>query len=596
MDRQLPAPHSVDAAQRRAFLAHAGHSAVALGLAALRTGALPGGAMLASAVASSWNNRASAASMFAPTSPHSASPFLTLWDEALGASEIIGGLPFSKQWHGDWFGRSVLPFHSNESVGSGSPASEELLDVAIIGGGLSGLAVAHALEGARIGLFDLRPRLGGNAMGERWRGVPYSLGSAYFMVPDPGTAEEALYLKLGVYQHARVDPPAVTAFEFGGVLSDDPCAGCSNEERARYDAYRAALSYYANKAYPDIPITRESMTLVNELDQTDFRSAVRAAAGGVLPPLVEASLQAYCYSSFGVGWEQLSAAAGWNFVAAEEFGRLVLPGGNAGLAELLWNAIKHREGNKTQGNTAIARIGATVLSVEVIGDYTHIRWRDENGRARVTKARHAVICCPLHVARHILPQLIERDLAKSEAMHAVHTVGYIVANVLLKKASTLKYYDLFTIHDKAFPATGDDCESDRRITDVVDGTFASDAARDADVLTLYWPLPWHTARFTMIGDDDWRAYATLGAEQIERILSITGVAAGDVQQIRLARFGHAMCFAPPGFYSSSAPKLLQRTLCGRIHFAHQDVSALPAWETCLAHALRVVDDIARAVS
>ncbi len=573
---------------RRDFLHASSGAAVGLGLALLRRGALPGG--LAYALASS--NRALAVPPTQPSDPH---PILSLSDAALGPSETIGGLPFASRWHGDWFGREYIPFHSPEDDGSGGPLGEPIVDVAIIGGGLAGLATAHLLPDAKVALFDMRERFGGNALGERWRGVPYSLGSAYFMVADSRSAENALYHELGVYETARIDAAATTPFEFGGVISQDPCAGCSAEMRARYDAFLAALATYAGKTYPDIPMLPKSADLVRALDATDFRTSARAAAGGELPPLVEASLQAYCYSSFGVGWQELSAAAGWNFVAAEEYGRIVLPGGNAGLAALLWRKIAAREGGSVQGTTPIARTDSTVLSVEAHADSVLVRWRDRDGRARVTRARHAVMCCPLHVARHLVTNLAALDQPKLEAMHQVQSVGYVVANVLLEQTALIDHYDIFTIHDKKFPTAGEDCEFDRRITDVLDGSFARSAGAEpnADVLTLYWPLPWHTARFSIVQDTDWRTYAEIGAPQIDRILGLVGASRKSVRQVRLTRWGHAMSYAVPGMYGSNAPLEIERPFQGRVHFAHQDVWALPAWETSLACARKAVEQIAR---
>ena len=573
---------------RRDFLRSSGTAAVGLGLALLRRGALPSGVAYAL-------SRGGNAFAVPPTNPLNPHPILELSDLALGPSETIGGLPFASRWHGDWFGREYIPLHSPEDGGSGGALTEPIVDVAIIGGGLSGLAAAHLLPDAKVALFDLRPRLGGNALGERWRGVPYSLGSAYFMVAGSGTAEDALYHELGVYDTARIDTPEITPFEFEGAISQDPCANCSDEMRLRYHAFRAALAIYAGKTYPDIPMLPKSERLVRELDVSDFRSSVRAAAGGELPPLVEASLQAYCYSSFGVGWQELSAAAGWNFIAAEEYGRIVLPGGNAGLAALLWRKIAQREGNAVQGTTPIARTHATVISVEAVHGSVLIRWRDAHGRARITQARDAVMCCPLHVARHLVTKLETLDEPKLQAMHRVESVAYVVANVLLEQPTKIDHYDIFTIHDKEFPRAGEDCEFDRRITDVLDGSFAPSAGAqaNADVLTLYWPLPWHTARFSIVHDDDWRSYAEIGAPQIDRILSLVGSSRAAVKQIRMTRWGHAMSFAVPGFYGSNAPLDIQRPFEGHIHFAHQDVWALPAWETCLAEARRVVAAIGR---
>ena len=145
---------------RRDFLRSSGTAAVGLGLALLRRGALPSGVAYAL-------SRGGNAFAVPPTNPLNPHPILELSDLALGPSETIGGLPFASRWHGDWFGREYIPLHSPEDGGSGGALTEPIVDVAIIGGGLSGLAAAHLLPDAKVALFDLRPRLGGNALGER---------------------------------------------------------------------------------------------------------------------------------------------------------------------------------------------------------------------------------------------------------------------------------------------------------------------------------------------------------------------------------------------------------------------------------------------
>ncbi len=64
--------------------------------------------------------------------------------------------------------------------------------MAVIGGGISGLATAYMLSEHRPVVFDIHPQFGGNAQGEAWRGTSYSLGSAYVITPDEGTFLERI--------------------------------------------------------------------------------------------------------------------------------------------------------------------------------------------------------------------------------------------------------------------------------------------------------------------------------------------------------------------------------------------------------------------
>lgn len=496
----------------------------------------------------------------------------------------VGGLPFSPHWYGDDFAGGDFPFHSPESPRKWANLDEHT-DVAIIGGGLSGLATAYEMRGREWVLFDLRTRMGGVAQGERWNQQPYSLGSAYFMVPDDDSPEDRLYSDLGVYDLAEVDRGGGFRFEYGGVILDDVCGECTPEEVAALASYMETVQFYANREYPDIPWTEPAtQKLVRQLDKSSFHDAVIAACGGTVPPLLANALQAYCYSSFGVGWDELSAAAGWNFIAAEEFGRIVMPGGNAGLAMLLWQELRKR-GNTHSGRPRM-RGGCTVTDIQLVDQGVALAWRDATGATRTLGAKHVVYAGSKHIFHHMMPSAQGADPQKFEALHQVHSVPYVVANVLLNKNVPEKFYDLFAIHDKSFPMTGDAFAKDSRITDAVDGTFAIASAHpNSDVLTLYWPLPWHTSRFTLVLGNSLMDYATRAAPQISQLLPVVGLSDADVAEIRLTRWGHAMPFAMPGQYQGDLCDLLRRPLGGdRIWFANQDTWLLPAVETCLSEA------------
>ena len=511
---------------------------------------------------------------------------------AVSPTVSIGGLPFHPKWLGDSFSGGGFPFHTPEAPPRWA-ALDEHVDVAIVGGGLSGLATAHEMRDRDFVLFDLRDRFGGNAIGEEWKRIPYSLGSAYFMVPDDGDALDRLYTSLGVYEAARIDEGSGFRIEYGDVLLDDLCADCTQEERLAFERYRAAVLHYANNAYPYLPwIDAASEAVVRSLDGQTFHEAVTAACAGPVPALLAKAIQAYCYSSFGVGWDELSAAAGWNFVAAEEFGRIVLPGGNAGFATMLWDSLAALP-PRANGRARL-RGNCMVTAMRLDRHGVALSYRGPGGEPRTLGANQVVYAGSKHIFPHLVEGLAAIDPAKYEATQRVHTVGYIVANVLLNRPVHPEFYDIFSIHDDQFPMGDEAFEQDRRITDCLDGSFAYATAHpQGDVLTLYWPLPWHTARFTIIDDASLTTYATLAAPQIRRLLALVGMSASDINSIRMARWGHAMPWAPPGTYSDELCAELRRPLADRIWFANQDNWLLPAVETCLTEAMWVAKHLPR---
>ena len=239
------------------------------------------------------------------------------------------------------------------------------------------------------------------------------------------------------------------------------------------------------------------------------------------------------------------------------------------------------------------RAGCLVEGVRLLANgKVEVRWREPSGKRRTMHAKHVIMANAKHIAWRMIDELNVLDLEKADAAPHINTVPYLVANVLLKRPVPTDIYDLFLLRDRRFPMDGAAFEKDRRIVDVVDGSFAlKPPPSHGDVLTLYWPLPWHTARFTIVGDTDWQAYAELGASQIRRGLETIGLSAADIAQVRLTRWGHAMPFAQPGQIADGLAETVRRPIAERIWFVNQDNWLLPAVETCLEEAFSFTDAI-----
>lgn len=515
---------------------------------------------------------------------------------SLGDSVNLGGLPTSPTWFGDAFPSNDIPFHQCESCDGAAPPIDEHVDAVVIGGGLAGLASAYGLRHRRTVLMEMRPRLGGNAMGESWRSLAWSQGSAYFMTPEPDTPLERLYRAIGVDRNIREDSSPTTFSWDSAVTTDLLGPRPTEQERRGLERYIAAVDRYWNDEYPDIPFDGKPGAIVQELDQLSFRAHIESVCRTV-PPRLAYAIQAYCTSSFGVGSDEISAAAGWNFVAAEEGGRWVMRGGNAGLARALWRAVTDANwrggddgfgsghGDSHHGQGVDVRAGAMATLLERAPDGVIVRWRQADGRVRRMHAQHVVCAAPKHVVRFLMPWLATEDSAKLDAVEQVHTVPYLVGNVILSAPVPRELYDLFMSGGPAFPMEADAFASGPVITDVLNGSFAGGGPAHHSVLTAYWPLPWHTARFEVVAEDAWRAWAERAGSQIAEGLRLVGLSAKDVLQVRWSRWGHAMPIPRPCWLTSGAPELLRRPLLGRIWFANQDNWMLPAVETSLTEGL-----------
>jgi len=427
-------------------------------------------------------------------------------------------------------------------------------------------------------------------LGETRAGVYYSLGGAYFITPDEGSFLEGFYRELELDRAYRLSPGGDDPAELHGVIRDNfwTGAGLGPDEELAFRRYAEIVGYFAEESYPDIPLdpTRDNEWIL-ELDYRTLRNDLEARMGMPVPPLLAAGIQSCCYSSFGAGWERISAASGWNFLAAEEYGRWVCPGDNAWVADVLWKKLVRAYGHPGR-TSAVDRLrpSARVVDVRLAGgDRVQVTYKDGTGAFHSLLARRVVMACSKHIAKHLLHDLLQLDPEKDNAMHAVTTAAYVVANVLLDAPIRRDFYDVFLLGDGDFPMDEGQVIARSSVVDMLNGDFTRPDATRPSVLTLYWPLPWPSARFTLLELEPARQdYAQRLTPQIDAMLSLLEVRRRAVRQVRMTRWGHALPVAYPGFIAGALADHVRRPMERRIYFVNQDNWALPAFETCLLEA------------
>tara|TARA_R110000868_G_scaffold119469_2_gene316892 strand:+ start:213375 stop:215147 length:1773 start_codon:yes stop_codon:yes gene_type:complete len=511
---------------------------------------------------------------------------------------VVDGFKFKSWFEGDDFHEDI-PFHTkqNNFPGGKPPAPTEEVEVAVVGGGISGLTAAYALRDFNPVVFELHDRFGGNAQGGTINGSRYSLGSAYIITPDEGSTLDNLYRELGFYDVVKTD--AIPApVEIDGVINDDIWTGLGvpKADIPAYKAYANLVAQYADD-YPDIPFPEQWMI---DLDQISLRQHIEEyvlkETGLAVPAALAAAVQAYCYSSFSGGWEEISATLGWNFLAAEEFGRWVLPGGNAWIAEKLWEGI-HPLDRKDPSHAPHLRSNQRVVDLRVQPDgRSLLTWVDSDGEFTSMLAKQVVMACPKNIARAMIPDLEQDEPDRYRAMRLSRR-AYMVANVVLDCPVPDGFYDIFLLDNPSeFPMTTHDASNFWQYTDVTNGSYAPgphtpSIPRTNGILNLFWPLPYENARFDLILHDPINTYATALASKLRSTLKLVGLTESNVQEIRFARWGHALPLARIGFLSEGIPALIRAPYRENVHFANQDNWALPAIENSMLDALEVAETI-----
>jgi hypothetical protein len=425
------------------------------------------------------------------------------------------------------------------------------------------------------------------------------LGGAYVITPDPGSFLNRIYRQIGLHRVVRTyegtDP-----VELGGEILHDFWSGSASppEEAAAYQQYANVVLDMGYNNYPDIPLPEGADNQwILDLDQKTLRQDIEDRMGMPVPPLLASAIQAYCYSSFCAGWEEISAAGGWNFLAAEEFGRWVFPGGNAFIVHAFWKKLNELVRPHGQYcNVELLRAGRMVVDVRLApNDRVQVTYRDTDGAFRSLLAKRVVMCCSQLLCKHIVHDLFNLDLPKFDAIHMLDSRAYVVANVLLDAPVALDFYDIFLLGDGDYPMSEGEWSVFSRVIDVLNGHYARQQQIPRSVLTLYWPLCASNGRFSLIHDQAWQDYAERLAPQVRSTLDMLGVEHSAVRQVRMTRWGHAVPLTKPGLIANGTVDLLRRPIDDRIYFVNQDNWALPAVENCLLDAEIYVPQIEAAL-
>lgn len=508
----------------------------------------------------------------------------------------IEGLPFARWYTGDTFPGLEHPMPNPDCFSGRSLPIDEVVDVAVIGGGISGLSAAYMLRDFNPILFEFYPQCGGSARGEIWNGVPYSLGNAYVITPDPGTFLESFYTELGMNDVVRVDshqPPV----ELNGDILEDffDGQGVPPGVAAAIARYREIVQVMAHDEYPDIPLPGGDDQWILDLDTKTFRQDIEDRMKMEIPDLLAGAIQAYCYSSFSAGWEEISAASGWNFLAAEEFGRWVCPGGNSYMAKQMWESLRALDDQVPAWCRPYhVRGGCRVVDVrQTPFGRMQVTWVGADGQCRALEAKKVVMACPKMIAKHVIHDIGDIDPQKYDAMASLKYRAYLVVNVLLDQPIERDFYDIFLLGDGDFPMDEKEAQSQSAVCDMLSGHFArgKSGLANSNVLTLYWPLPFDYARWTLYIESGWEDYARALAPQVRNMLKMLNVPESAIQQIRMTRWGHALPVSSPGLIAGGVCDELRRPMNERIYFCHQDNWALPAVENCLLDAKTFTDEI-----
>ncbi|OQW46818.1 MAG: hypothetical protein A4S09_02615 [Proteobacteria bacterium SG_bin7] len=463
----------------------------------------------------------------------------------------------------------------------------ENANIVIIGGGMSGLFTAYQFKKFNPILIEQAPRLGGNAKGQSWNGIDYSIGAAYLDSPHEGQPMYQYFKELDLRDVLveRIDPDPV---ESNGKLYYKFWKGEAEPEAI--DKYKKMSNFFTKlnkeeeRAFPFIPsLDPDDLASVKYYDQWHLHGLLSKIAGGKLPPKLETALEHYCWSTYACSSQELSASAGLNFLAQEVAPILIGAGGNAKVGEKILEALVK------EVPTTNFRCNSLAMHVDVKTDHVIVTYEDAKKKLRRIKTKTAVICCPKFVAKKIIPGLEEDRLA---AINKLRYRSYMTANLLIKKKMERRSYDIF-LTGKGKTNMGNVQAAQEKInaTDFVMANFAQIDA-SANVLTFYRAFPFDGARSELYRPDSFSHYKKKFEEQIARdIIPLMGFEQKDIVDLRLALWGHALPLAEKGIYRSNTIPTLRKPFRNRLFFIEQDNWAYPSTQTGATDVALMRNDI-----
>lgn len=456
--------------------------------------------------------------------------------------------------------------------------------VVIVGGGLSALSCAWMLKDCQPLLLDGATRFGGNAQGQRWGDLEYSIGSAYFTKSSLDEEHMRMLQSLGLHNVWREDDPTHDQMYIDGKIYPEFWFGGS--DRSRANDFRAAWDYFKRvrqTGYPEVPNSGSlSEEKYRALDRRSFLDEVRLNLKEQLHPHVEDVIREYCWSSFGADPTEISAVAGLNFLASDLGGMYVLPGGNAGLAQRLVQDLRL---SLPEGSL---RSASMVVDIRRQGDQVLTTYINSDNALRTVVSDVCVVCTPKFVAKVLIDDLPQ---TQRQAISQYNYRSFVVGHVLIEQPRAADFHDLFCIVGRPPSGSLSDELETRPFTDVVLATFAKHGHPSRVVLNLYRGYPFDGGRTELFLPDAYQTVRTRMETELPAVLSALGLQQNMVKDLRFSRWGHPLVTPKPGMISDGVHERASAPHAERIFFAQQDNHLLPSFESGFYAAAEAAENI-----
>ncbi len=512
-----------------------------------------------------------------------------------GLVEALGHFGQPKAVPGTIPGASSAVGHKLRAQSFPAPSREVECEVAIVGGGIAGLAAGYHLH--RAGLRDFRileleQQPGGNSMSGRNEVSAYPWGAHYVpLLTEEATEARRLFEEFGVItgydeagrprynEYYLCADPHERLYRYGrwqdGLI---PALGVGAEEEAQYKRFFAFMESLKNRKGRDgkrlfaIPLDESSQDrewlALDNLTMTEWMSRE-----GYSSPNLHWYVNYCCRDDFGTTSAETSAWAGVHYFASRNG---VAANADAG------NVITWPEGNGWLSGKLAEPIGdkittgALVYAVTDQGDRVTVDyWEPKSQRSTRVNCRAVVVATPHFVASRII-----RSKTWSFPAEGFSYAPWAVANITLSKLPA----------GKGAPLSWDNVAMNSKLLGYVVATHQLTEMKPLKtVLTCYWPLTHRTpaearAEALRRSPEEWRRIF------LDELLKLHPELDGQVERVDTWLWGHAMIRPARGFLWGEARKAA-REQCPPIFTAHSDLSGISLFEEACTHGVRAAQNV-----